>query len=197
MVLERKQKIVRKRVKGVALFLGRFFSPNQLSFASLVFSFICFLSFSLNHLALGVFLALLVAFFDVFDGLVARYKDIHSKKGDFLDHTVDRVADALVLLGLSFSKFVGIEIGFLAIIGVLMTGYVGTQAQAIGEDRVYRGIVSRPDIFFLISLGAILTLFYSQRVYSRYLLDWMFLVLAVFSNITALQRSLIVWKELS
>lgn len=197
MVLEKNKKFIRKKTRYITVFLGKFFSPNQLTFLSLVFSMFCSIFYSLDYLVIGVVFAALTGFFDVFDGMVARDKSVSSRFGDFLDHTIDRVADAIVLMGVSFSSYVDLRIGFLAVVGVLMTGYVGTQAEAVSGERIYRGLTSRADIFFLIALGSILTFLFSNKFYSSYLLNWFVLVLAVFSNITAIQRALIVWKKLS
>ncbi|MFB6191962.1 MAG: CDP-alcohol phosphatidyltransferase family protein [Haloarculaceae archaeon] len=81
---------------------------------------------------------------DLLDGAVARETDTASAAGDLLDHVLDRYADIALLVGLAAgaSRW---ALGFAAVTGVLMTSYLGTQAQAVGLDRVYGGAVGRAD----------------------------------------------------
>ena len=50
------------------------------------------------------------------------------------------------------------EIGFGAIIGVLMLSYMGTQAQAVGAGREYAGLLGRADRLIVLMLVPILSL---------------------------------------
>src|SRR5699024_4678844 len=73
---------------------------------------------------------------DLLDGALARRLNTASPAGDLLDHVLDRYADIVLVVGLA----IGIErmlLGIVAVTGVLMTSYLGTQAQAVGLDRVY------------------------------------------------------------
>ncbi|MEF8832076.1 MAG: CDP-alcohol phosphatidyltransferase family protein [Candidatus Thermoplasmatota archaeon] len=68
--------------------------PNIISFSSLVFALLAGISFyfsydSLYVLAGGIFV-LLNSVLDALDGKVAKITGKASKKGDFLDHTIDR-----------------------------------------------------------------------------------------------------------
>ena len=38
------------------------------------------------------------AVFDALDGIVARIREMSSKRGDLVDHTLDRVADIIILI---------------------------------------------------------------------------------------------------
>ncbi|PSQ25685.1 CDP-alcohol phosphatidyltransferase family protein [Halobacteriales archaeon QS_9_67_15] len=81
---------------------------------------------------------------DLVDGELARATGTGSDAGDLLDHVLDRYADIVVITGLA----AGLEayaLGLAAVTGVLMTSYLGTQAQAVGLDRVYGGLVGRAD----------------------------------------------------
>ncbi len=197
MVLEENRDWVNSRISSFGEIIGRYLNSNQISLLSFVFAVLSSVSFSRNYLAFGTVLMGLTGLFDLFDGIVARKNNNASIKGDFLDHTIDRAADAMIILGIAFSKYVDLEIGILAIIGVLMTGYVGTQAEAVGEERIYRGWASRADIFTIISLGAISNIFFTQKIFSNYFFGIMMIILAFLSNMTAIQRAYLVWKKLS
>ncbi len=130
--------------------------------------------------------------FDAIDGKIANLTKTASKKGDFLDHALDRYADVCIVSGLAMSAWCDVRIGFVAIIGMLLTSYMGTQAQAVGYKRVYGGLLGRADRLALLMISPIL-----QHILLRLnivlplqftLLEWMMIYLAVVGNFTALQR---------
>ena len=90
-------------------------------------------------------LIFLSGLFDVLDGAVARRTGRASVRGDFLDHVLDRYADVLLVLGIAVSSFANPVIALLALVSLLLTSYMGTQAQAVGLGRVYRGLLTRAD----------------------------------------------------
>ena len=94
--------------------------------------------------------------FDVLDGEVARRTGRTSSRGDFLDHVLDRYGDVAVLLGLAASGFAISWLALVALVSVLLASYMGTQAQALGLGRVYRGLLSRADRLLLLSAVAFL-----------------------------------------
>lgn len=101
--------------------------------------------------ALSIALAML---FDGLDGALARAKGEVTRWGDYLDHTLDRVLDAVWVVCISASVFVGdMTLGFAAAFLTLMGSYMGTQAQAVAGSRNYRGF-SRADrtVLTLLSL---------------------------------------------
>jgi archaetidylinositol phosphate synthase len=94
--------------------------------------------------------------FDLLDGEVARRTGRTSMRGDFLDHVLDRYGDVAVLLGLAVSGFSITWLALVALVSLLLTSYMGTQAQALGIGRVYRGLLSRADRLLLLSATAFL-----------------------------------------
>ena len=83
-------------------------------------------------LLIGALMVFLTAVLDALDGMVARLRKISSRRGDLIDHTLDRVADIIIVGGIALGPLVDITVGFAAIIGILMLSYMGTQAQAVG-----------------------------------------------------------------
>jgi archaetidylinositol phosphate synthase len=94
--------------------------------------------------------------FDVLDGEVARRTGAASRQGDFLDHVVDRYADLLILLGIAASGFVHPILALVALVSLLLTSYMGTQAQAVGAGRAYGGLLTRADRLVLLAGGTFL-----------------------------------------
>lgn len=94
--------------------------------------------------------------FDVIDGEVARRTGRASARGDFLDHVFDRYADMAILLGLAFSAWANAVVALLALVSLLLVSYMGTQAQAVGAGRMYRGLLSRADRLLILTLATFL-----------------------------------------
>ncbi len=83
--------------------------------------------------------------FDVLDGEVARATGRASVRGDFLDHVLDRYADLVLVVGIAVSGYVDPLLALFALVSLLLTSYMGTQAQAVGQGRLYSGLLSRAD----------------------------------------------------
>lgn len=120
-----------------------------------------FLSFLVRYTTPYLFLPVAVLIFaggvfDALDGEVARRTGRTSLRGDFLDHVLDRYGDVAVVLGLAASGFTILWLALLALVSLLLTSYMGTQAQALGIGRVYRGLLSRADRILLLSAAAFL-----------------------------------------
>lgn len=181
---------------GVASRLG--LSPNQVSALSFMVAITAAAVYttgsSLGYFA-GSLLVVVSGLLDVLDGEIAREHESQSIRGDYLDHVLDRFSDVVVLLGV----VVAVEMWFLgvfALIGVLLTSYMGTQAQAVGAGREYGGLVGRSDRLALIALGGVLaSIPIDLPVLGAF--GWVLAVLAVLGNFTALQRFYVTWRELS
>ena len=94
--------------------------------------------------------------FDVLDGEVARRTGRATPRGDLLDHVLDRYADLFILLGIAASGFAYPPLALLALVSLLLTSYMGTQAQAVGIGRIYRGLLARADRLVLLAVATFL-----------------------------------------
>jgi archaetidylinositol phosphate synthase len=144
------------------------------------------------YLLFAALFVLLNGLFDAIDGKVATLTNKATPKGDFLDHALDRYADVFMVGGLALSGWCRPSIGLLAIIGMLLTSYMGTQAQAIGHIRDYSGLLGRADRLALLIVFPVIqhvTLPLSlQLPWGTTILEWVLIYFAVVGNITALQR---------
>jgi archaetidylinositol phosphate synthase len=137
--------------------------------------------------AAGALFVFLNGWLDILDGALARRLAVESTAGDLLDHVLDRYADIVILVGLAG----GIDryaLGLAAVTGVLMTSYLGTQAQAVGLDRVYGGVMGRADRLALIGVAAVAMPALSRPVRGLTLVGWLLVALAVVGHLTAFQR---------
>jgi len=136
--------------------------PNQLSWLALTLAVAAALLAALVRWTTPLLflpVALLIFFagvFDVLDGAVARATARVSVRGDFLDHVIDRYADVVIVLGVAVSGFANPLLALLALVSLLLTSYMGTQAQAVGQGRVYAGLLSRADRLIVLALAAFL-----------------------------------------
>ena len=176
-------------------------SPNTVSFVSLILAVIAGIFFYYSYtnplyvLIAGLFVAL-NSFLDAMDGIMARYTETDCLKGDFLDHVIDRYSDIFIICSIFLAGHIHWQIGLVAIIGVLLTSYLGTQAQALDIGRYYGGIMGRADRLVLIIIGSLVYFVYPSLIYGFSLLGWMIVVIAIGSHVTAIQRIYHIWKQL-
>ena len=148
-----------------------------------------------SWLLLGTLMVFLTAVFDALDGIVARERNLSSKRGDLVDHTLDRVADIIIVGGIALGPLVDITIGFSAIIGILMLSYMGTQAQAVGAGREYAGLLGRADRLVVLAIIPVIQYFdegYGDLNYMT-LMCYTFAIVCTLSAIYRFQR---IWNEL-
>ena len=148
-----------------------------------------------NWLLIGALMVFLTAVLDALDGMVARIRAISSRRGDLLDHTLDRVADIIIVGGIALGPLVEITVGFAAIIGILMLSYMGTQAQAVGAGREYAGLLGRADRLVVLVMVPII------QYFSEGYLDWNYMTLmcytfAIVCTLSAFYRFNKIWTEL-
>ena len=146
-------------------------------------------------LLIGALMVFLTAVFDALDGIVARMKEIASRRGDLLDHTLDRVADVIILGGIALSSMVDITVGFGAIIGVLMLSYMGTQAQAVGAGREYAGLLGRADRLVILIMIPIIQ-YFSDGYQEWNYMTLMCYTFAIVCTLSAIYRFKKIWAEL-
>jgi len=183
--------------------------PNLISWIGLILAFISGLLMYLSYsaymlLLLGAAVVLISGYFDALDGKVAKLAGKASKKGDYLDHVFDRYADMFMIGGVAFSSWCNPYVGMLALVGVLLTSYMGTQAQAVGAPRLYAGLLGRADRVVLSTAFPIIQFIGLQFGYGSfdimgYELTWMEMMMiwfALVGNLTAVQRVVTTWKNM-
>ena len=191
----------------IARFLARLgVTPNFLSVLSLIFAAISGILFAVSGGECGNFNIFLFfagvfvaanAVFDTLDGVLARETGNATRKGDFLEHVLDRYADVFILLGIIFGGYARWDVGTVAIVGVLLSSYIGVQAQAVGLKRVYGGVLGRADRLLLILAATFLNAFHTKPVIANLsFLGLAILIIAFLSHLTTIQRFFYVWQKL-
>ncbi|MHC1624977.1 MAG: CDP-alcohol phosphatidyltransferase family protein [Methermicoccaceae archaeon] len=198
--------VIRPRSKGLLLrgavaLVKVGIKPNTLTVFSLLTALLAGIAFYLSGstqycLLTALLLVMVSGIADAFDGAIARYLEKDGRRGDFLDHVVDRYADLFFLCGIFFGGYAPVWVGVLAITGVLLTSYMGTQAQAVTSIRLYGGIMGRFDRLIILILATALNIIYPANLFSMPVLGWALLFIGITGHITALQRFHYVWKEI-
>ncbi len=210
MVLDRYRNIADKFLLPIANHMLNA-NPNIVSGIALSFALAAGIAFYVSYMAhwlliLAVLFTFLNALFDALDGKIARLTAKSSAKGDFLDHVLDRYADIFILGGIALSPYCNQLIGMIAVLGVLLLSYMGTQAQAVGCKREYGGILGRADRLILLIIVPIVQFIFLAfipdgkiGVYNmRFtILEYMMIWFAIAGNITAIQRIFSTWKKLN
>ena len=105
--------------------------------------------------ALGGLFILVSGFFDVLDGAVARASGRVTKRGAFLDSTMDRVAEVAVFLGLLEGGFGGPAVVVLVLSFSLLVSYTRARAEALGKSLSGVGIGERSERLLVLAIASI------------------------------------------
>lgn len=186
--------IIRKSSRNLFEKIGSFFSrfpfnPNQYTLLSLllvVFSFYFLVNSDFLASSFSFLCAILI---DLIDGAVARYQKKVTKIGAYLDTICDRYVESIILIGFLFSPLPSFFLPGqvwtgLAILGSLMTTYskAAAKEKELVKEELKRGFFGRFERVTLILFSIFLGNFNPD--FSIYLI----VILAIFSNFTALQR---------
>ncbi|MEA2682140.1 MAG: CDP-diacylglycerol---glycerol-3-phosphate 3-phosphatidyltransferase [Chloroflexota bacterium] len=168
-------------------------TPNQLTITGLLVTLCAAGLIAFDHPFYAGLVLLFAGVFDIFDGALARASGRSYNYGAFLDSTTDRLSEAAVMVGLvvyfqRHQVFLGPVLVVLATAGSLLVSYVRARAQSLGFT-CEGGLLARPERVLLTVIGLLFT-----PLNGAVLLAVIGL-LAVFSNLTALQRMWIVWRQ--
>ncbi len=187
-------------VERLCLRLG--IPPDAITVASTVAAAAAGVLMGLGFLSLGGWVYLFGASLDFIDGRVARASGRTSRAGAFLDSTLDRVAELLVLGGLA-AAFRGSP-ALLAAIGVagasLMVSYARARGEALGAGSVAQvGGMQRPERIVVTgvvcALSPLADAFWGPGV-GRAVVGCALAVLAVLTTATAARRTLAIYRAL-
>jgi len=129
---------------------------------------------------------------DSLDGLLARHQGRVTAFGAFLDSSLDRLAEGVILgaIGITLAdegNDWGLAACFVALTASFLVSYTRARAEGLGIDAASAGLMGRPErlvivgaALFLGSLGDVLAV--------------MMVVLAGLSLMTAAHRIFVVWR---
>ncbi|HZN49319.1 MAG TPA: transglycosylase SLT domain-containing protein [Methylomirabilota bacterium] len=188
-MLGRYRESVRSWVEPVGLVLYRRLGmrPNHLTLLGLGVSFLAAMAFVAGRTRYAGVLLILAGLCDFLDGSLARASGQVSAFGAFLDSVIDRYSDLVVLLGIvvlyaQMPHARGAVVAMAGLIGSMMVSYTKARAESIGV-RCTVGMMERPERMICLIAGALLDL-----------LEPALWVLAILSNLTAIQRIAFTWR---
>ena len=95
---------------------------------------------------------------NMLDGMVAMASGKASRRGEILNELPDRVSDVLIFIGAAHSGLCHPLTGYWVAILALLTAYVGMFGQAVGVQRQFGGLMSKPWRMVVLHVGAWVTL---------------------------------------
>ena len=148
-------------VDGIArVFVRLGFSPSGLTVIGVLIACVAAALIAQGMLAVGGVVMLIAGVFDMFDGAVARMTDRATKFGAFFDSVMDRVSEAIVLLGLLWfyledGEQLGAVLVYVAIVGSTMVSYARARAEGLGIE-CKGGLMQRPERVASLGVGIII-----------------------------------------
>ena len=136
----------------------------------------------------GSILLLISGFFDIIDGNVARVTRQSSKKGAFLDSSLDKLAEATIFIGIATG---GLADPLLCMIGLalsLMVSYVRARAESLSIELKGIGIGERAERLLIIAVLGLIPIVG--------IMQWAVIAVSVISGITLIQRITVALKML-
>lgn len=158
--------------------------PDTISYLSIVAALIaatCFWSSEYARwlLIVAPLFCYLRLWFNMLDGMVAVAANKASRHGEILNDLPDRISDIIIFIGVAHSGWMNPLFGYWAAIFAVLTAYVGLFGQALGGQREFCGIMSKPWRMVALHVGAWLT-FLLQRQPERFsILDLICVVVIV------------------
>ena len=193
-------------LQGIRRALGRYFTdpivtvlqktqitPNIVTCLGLLITIAAAVLIALEHPFAAGFVVLFGGLFDMLDGALARRTNNVTKFGGVLDSTLDRLSEAVVLVGIAIlyanrHSTWGVALAGITMISSQLVSYIRAKAEALNINCEI-GIFTRPERVVILSLGLLLSKFDNVLFIAL-------AIIAVLSFFTAGQRLFFVWKKI-
>jgi len=162
--------------------------PNVITIAGLFVTAIAAVVIP-THLFVGGLLILAGGFFDMLDGIIARTNGKRTRFGAFLDSTLDRYADSMLFIGVTWyfytiGSLTGAFLSIGSLVGSLAISYARARAEGLGIDCNV-GLLERPERVILLAFGCLTGLLFPVVV-----------IIFILSHFTVIQRIVHVYRQL-
>ena len=176
--------------------------PNHITIAGLILTLFAAWFLCNKEIYYAFSIGLIACLFDGADGLVARSTGTSSIKGGYLDAVIDRYADCIafsaLILGGWMEPIEGVEFisgevwAIIALAGAFQTSYSRAAAERLGVTQEGIGIIERPERWFILGIGLLIGELMGDV---ETIITWVVAFLAIFGNVTVLQRMYHFWTE--
>ena len=184
----------RKRLQPILEKIGLLFSstglsPNTVSLIGFVITIISSIIFGINALkldptinfsAIASLLLLAGGFFDVIDGSVAKITKTTSRKGAFIDSTLDKISETIIFLGIAIGELANPILCLVAVSSSLLVSYTRSRAETLGIDLSGVGFGERAERILILAVMGLLPFSHS--------LEYGVIIVIGISIITVIQR---------
>jgi archaetidylinositol phosphate synthase len=156
-------------------------SPLTWTLVGLTVSLLAALSYWTSGLwgqILGGVLVLVAGWFDIVDGAVARVTGRTSRRGAFLDSTLDRLAEVVLFSGILLGGYAPPFFVLLALAMSLLVSYTRAKGDALGVALSGVGIGERSERLLIISVSSLV-----GQVY------WGVIIVVIVAAYTFLERT--------
>lgn len=177
----------------VSVMVSTGITPNALTVTGFLISVVAGAVIAGEYLILGAGLMLFAGVFDMLDGSLARAKGQTTKFGGILDSTLDRLAEAAILMGLLIlyldkgSTWEPVLI-YLTFVSSVSVSYVRARAEGVGL-RCEVGIFTRAERVIVLAIGIFITHWVDEFMIVT------LSILAALASVTVLQRLIHVQQE--
>lgn len=159
-------------------------TPNMVTYAGFLLTIVSAIILGTGAFRIGGFVLWTAAMFDMLDGSLARATNQSSVFGAFIDSTLDRYSESVTFLAMVYyysavpGSRIQLVLIFIILVGSLMVSYTRARAEGLNV-KVTEGWLQRPERLTLLITGLIL---------GYYILNPILWAMAIFTNLTALQR---------
>lgn len=196
-MLSQKKPLIEKYLEPLVALL-KAVNPNILTLIGSIppLLFFVLVAYQYYNLALLVFPFLAI---DLLDGTVARMTGKVTAFGGFLDSTIDRISDFLVISAFGFAMIVRWEIVVLFLFASFLVSYTRSRGELAGNKTISfdMGLMERSERLvgiFVGFVGYLLAPLFVLRGFN--IIELVFILLLVLSFITVIQRVLWAYKKL-
>ena len=185
---------VRRRAEALMSAIGRVpVTPNQVTVAGTALTFVAAGLAAFGQLRWAGVVLIFAGTCDILDGALARSTHASYTYGAFLDSTLDRYSEGAIYIGLA-AYFVSaggplerwlVLATVAALAGSFLVSYVRARAQSLGFT-CESGLFARPERVVVTVVGLI---------FGGWVLYGVIFLLAMLTNLTALQRIREVWLQ--
>lgn len=171
-------------------------TPNMVTWFGFILILVAAVLAGTGHPFAAGWMVLVSGYFDIIDGALARRTNQVTRFGAVLDSTLDRVSEAVMLLGIAafylfnavaHFEWIVLLIG-VAILGSFLVSYVRARAEGIGLDCQV-GIFTRTERVIILALGLLLCGI-------PYVLVIVIAIVALMSLVTVIQRMVYVQSRI-
>lgn len=141
-------------------------SPDVFNYLGVACGAAAGVAFAMDQLSIGGWFVLFGGLADIFDGRIARARNLVNRYGAFMDSTLDRFAEVFAFVGVAWTLAdtrLGAAVTLLAISASLLVSYTRARGEAVGVHGA-GGIMQRAERLVVLALAGLFDAAVTSRV---------------------------------